>query len=208
MRLTKNEKIVFLLLTIIAISSYFTGLDYIISDFIGTGFSVELCLFFSYTYYFIYMVVVAIFFFIKDERALLAFVLHIVIISIIHFSFTTFLPRVRPPMASRSGPLLDEIYEHGYASSFPSGHAAIAVSGYTLFCETGLPRWSIFVAGFPIIFTRLLMNHHYLSDTIAGILMGYLITKLLYSVFKKYHYKHFIVNKLKNIRKERKESQR
>ena len=193
---SRKEIVVLFVLFIIMLVSYFSGFDYFLSDLIGSDISIDLFVFFSYSYYLGYLFVLSIFFLFKDERALFSFIFHIVIISLIHFCFTSFLMRPRPPNASKAGPVLDDINKYGYVSSFPSGHAAIAISGFTLFKEKKYPSFIIFVAGFPIIIGRLFMNHHYLSDMIGGVILGYLITRFLFSVFVRFFDEHFLFGRI------------
>ena len=189
MRFTRYEIVVITLLVIAGLLSYLTGFDQAVEEYMGSGYSIEFSLFFSYTYYFIYMASVTVILWIKDKRALAAFFLTIIAITLIHWTFTVFMPRPRPLQAHSAGELLDQLNDSGYASSFPSSHAAIAVSGYTLLCETGIRRWYAFIAAIPIIIARIMMVHHYISDMIAGIILGYVISKIFYNLLKKYDFK-------------------
>ncbi len=69
-------------------------------------------------------------------------------------------------------------------NSFPSGHATTALSAA---CTLALcfPRFRVlfFTAGFLIAISRVILIQHYPSDIIAGSVLGFLTTLLLYNRF-------------------------
>jgi membrane-associated phospholipid phosphatase len=69
--------------------------------------------------------------------------------------------------------------------SFPSGHACTigALCG-ALACF--YPRWSfpLMAVGFLLAFSRVVLTFHFLSDIIAGLALGLLVSQWIYSVMK------------------------
>lgn len=72
------------------------------------------------------------------------------------------------------------IGETGY--SFPSAHAAAAFSALPLFYKV-LINWSLIwnVLAFLIAFSRIYLGVHYLSDVIAGAIIGYAVADFISS---------------------------
>jgi membrane-associated phospholipid phosphatase len=73
-------------------------------------------------------------------------------------------------------------------SSFPSGHACTigAICG-ALACL--YPKhWVPFLAlSFMLASTRIVLNVHFLSDVIAGVVIGFLIAQVMYKTMKRQH---------------------
>ena len=66
--------------------------------------------------------------------------------------------------------------------SFPSGHACTAGAIFGSLC-CFFPRLTLLFFVFSIIvsFTRVVLNEHFVSDIIAGVLMGFFISQFIYS---------------------------
>ena len=76
-------------------------------------------------------------------------------------------------------------YEYEW-TSFPSGHSATAFSA-AIVLTTLYPRWRFlfFFSGALIAFSRILLTQHYVSDVIAGSLLGIVSSILLYNLYFK-----------------------
>ena len=76
-------------------------------------------------------------------------------------------------------------YEYEW-TSFPSGHAATACSA-AMVLATLYPRWRVLFlsSGALIAFSRILLTKHYISDVIAGSLLGIVSSILLYNLYFK-----------------------
>ncbi|MCX6990892.1 MAG: phosphatase PAP2 family protein [Chlamydiae bacterium] len=70
--------------------------------------------------------------------------------------------------------------------SFPSGHACVvgAIVG-SLACFMPKYTWLLFFAGILISFSRVIAGDHFLSDVVAGAVLGALMSQLLYMIMKK-----------------------
>jgi membrane-associated phospholipid phosphatase len=70
--------------------------------------------------------------------------------------------------------------------SFPSGHAATAFS-VAIVLTILYPRWRVpfLFAGILIAFSRIFLTQHYISDVIAGSLLGIASTIILYQYYFK-----------------------
>ena len=90
--------------------------------------------------------------------------------------FKVFIQRVRP--MDIGFPTLARFYSSFsfWNTSFPSFHAAAAFSALPIL-DKEFPRFKFFWLGFAILvaFSRIYFNLHFLSDVIAGALLGYLI---------------------------------
>lgn len=76
-------------------------------------------------------------------------------------------------------------YEYEWIS-FPSGHATTAFS-VTIVLTTLYPKWRILFlfAGTLIAFSRIFLTQHYISDVLAGSLLGTASSILLYNLYFK-----------------------
>lgn len=70
--------------------------------------------------------------------------------------------------------------------SFPSGHACIigAIVG-ALACFMPKYTWHLFSLGILLSFCRVIEGDHYVSDVVAGVVLGALLSQLLFIVMKK-----------------------
>lgn len=95
---------------------------------------------------------------------------------------------------SRARPTLKIIDEQGY--SFPSGHATMSMTMalalffiFSVKMKKASHRVMLLVAALlwtmVIVFTRLYLNVHWLSDTLAGVLLGAFCTILVYIVVRR-----------------------
>lgn len=93
----------------------------------------------------------------------------------------------------RARPLHGLVFEESF--SFPSGHATISVVFFGLlvfFFHTAIPnrakRWAFIVASVFLIlligFSRIYLNVHWVSDVLAGYLLGALILATSFRVWK------------------------
>ena len=129
----------------------------------------------------------ALFMYVKKYYSELKFYLFSVIGSVTLFTAIKFL-------VQRERPELRIIAEHGY--SFPSGHATmsitIALSLYFLFVSKissafGRIVFLLLALSWPILiaFTRIYLNVHWFSDTLAGFLLGLFWVILIHLILRK-----------------------
>jgi membrane-associated phospholipid phosphatase len=71
-------------------------------------------------------------------------------------------------------------------ASFPSGHTTTSVAAALAFGAV-LPRWrpALLLAALAIALSRIVLDVHYLSDVIAGALLGYVVAIRVLELFKK-----------------------
>jgi len=97
------------------------------------------------------------------------------------------LGRARPKLFLQQGIYGFEFFhghfEHAW-TSFPSGHSATALS-VAMTLSLLLPRFRlVFIAGaILVIASRVILCQHYLSDVIAGSMLGFITTALFYQRF-------------------------
>lgn len=105
---------------------------------------------------------------------------------------STFFVRIIKLVASRHRPT-DLIYEKLYGftwsfdsslSSFPSGHACM-ITTVMICCALHYPRWRyvFYLMGFIISMARVVQLKHYMSDIIAGVLIGTVCATWIYRYF-------------------------
>ena len=73
-------------------------------------------------------------------------------------------------------------FQKGSTSSFPSGHAALTFSFFTM-CILFFPKYKIYFI-IPMLLSclgQVLMNYHFLSDVFAGAVLGFLVSKSIYN---------------------------
>lgn len=78
--------------------------------------------------------------------------------------------------------------------SFPSGHTAaafvIAMSFSLLFPnKTGL-KIAVWLWAIAVAYSRIVLGVHYLSDVLASVIIGCVISIIVHKFFSKYLYKH------------------
>jgi membrane-associated phospholipid phosphatase len=94
---------------------------------------------------------------------------------------------------NRPRPLVDHPLVHLPGASFPSGHAQSAVTGYGIlllvFLPVMTPRWrrvAIGVAAFMVVaigFSRVALAAHFVSDVVAGMVLGAAWTAAMTALF-------------------------
>ncbi len=92
--------------------------------------------------------------------------------------------RIRPFEALNLG--IDLVFP-GWNTSFPSWHAAAAFSGLAIL-DKEFPRFKWFWIGFAclVAFSRMYVGAHYLSDVIAGSIIGYGAGLIVFNLETKY----------------------
>lgn len=144
--------------------------------------------FFSFTVVqiFFFFVVPCLIFWFKDRDSLIPFVLSFAAVSFITYSLKFLVLRPRPFLVL-SFPLANYFSYNFFEfnSSFPSSHAS------TSFCSLAALKnfsklWIVWLFfSLLVIFTRVYSGVHYLSDLIAGMLIGYSITHLIFLYSKR-----------------------
>jgi membrane-associated phospholipid phosphatase len=94
---------------------------------------------------------------------------------------------------NRPRPLVSHPLVHAPGASFPSGHAQAAVTGYAVlllvFMPVLTPRWrrvAVVVAAFMVLaigFSRVALAAHFLSDVVAGFILGAAWTAAMTALF-------------------------
>jgi undecaprenyl-diphosphatase len=94
---------------------------------------------------------------------------------------------------NRPRPLVDHPLVHPPGASFPSGHAQAAITGYAVlllvFLPVLTPRWrraAVVVAVFMVAaigFSRVALAAHYVSDVVAGLILGAAWTAAMTALF-------------------------
>lgn len=87
--------------------------------------------------------------------------------------------RPRPPLMLDTGEIFPHFFEFSTSflwNSFPSGHSTTAMS-IAIVGSYALPRlrWSMWTLGLLIAGARIALNVHYLSDVLAGCIIGLLV---------------------------------
>ncbi len=84
--------------------------------------------------------------------------------------------------------------------SFPSGHTTVAMNSLTavFLCTNKKKSWPVYIFVFLMAFSRVYLIVHYLTDVIAGVIVGglagvigYYLAKLLFSIIEKNKDKKF-----------------
>lgn len=124
----------------------------------------------------------------KDRNNALLFASGYLGVIIITYSLKFLVLRARP-FSVLELPLLALIsYKFAlWDSSFPSSHASSSFSPFAAYEKYSLKWLWLFIA-LVSIFTRLYAGVHYLSDVVAGSLVGYFITKLVFWLDRKYRF--------------------
>jgi membrane-associated phospholipid phosphatase len=94
---------------------------------------------------------------------------------------------------NRPRPLVSHPLVHAPGASFPSGHAQAAVTGYAVlllvFMPVLTPRWrrvAVVVAAFMVVaigFSRVALAAHFVSDVVAGFILGGAWTAAMTALF-------------------------
>jgi len=120
----------------------------------------------------------------RDARRAMFMFLSVACSGLIGIAFKVLMSRARPPLLFDKG-------EFGFApftfatdflhNSFPSGHAATAMSAATVFALL-FPtlRIPFYLMGIMICSTRVIVGVHYASDIVMGGLLGWLTADILY----------------------------
>lgn len=70
--------------------------------------------------------------------------------------------------------------------SLPSGHAStIGVLCGAFACFYPKAKWPLLIAALLLAFVRVTLAQHYLSDVIAGVIIGFLMSQWIYSIMKR-----------------------
>jgi undecaprenyl-diphosphatase len=108
--------------------------------------------------------------FTKDKKKILPYIISLAIVAIIGLSLKAIVARPRPNNMS--------------IHSFPSGHTALAFASLSFFKNKILKViWIILACVF--VLARVWTNMHYLSDVIAGALLGYYIPIVITKIINK-----------------------
>ena len=81
------------------------------------------------------------------------------------------------------------VLHDGWTTSFPSGHTISAFAFYTLlafFIPNRLLKFICLALAFLVAISRMYLVQHFLKDVTAGMLIGFLIAILVYSLHEKY----------------------
>lgn len=167
-----------MLKNIIDIDSYLTQLiftlphNFILNSFFGF-FAVKGVNILIWTVLFLYLVFIEEK---KDKRFIFYFIVSLLISSLLVFTMKNVIKRPRPFSSITNYQLLN--YPSDY--SFPSGHAAISFAAAAILSFFDKKRKKYFyLIAVIIAFSRVYLGCHYVSDVLAGIFLGWLISSLL-----------------------------
>ena len=110
----------------------------------------------------------------KEYRTIKPYTVNIILVYLISYALKFLIHRPRPGIE-----FLPLIIKTGYSSvfSFPSGHT-IAAFSILPFLKTKKEKITWLVIAIFIAYSRLYLGVHYLSDVIAGILLGLLFANI------------------------------
>jgi membrane-associated phospholipid phosphatase len=158
-----------------------TGLDYTATKILSHRAPIGISLLISSYYYAAFEVFAIIILLKKNKRAAASLIISIIVLFLMQAAITQIAPRERPPEAMPIGQeLMHLIKITGTSSSFFSGHSATAVAVYAIFTLIGYNPLLVLLLTVPILVSRITLVQHYISDVIGGVIIGYVVAKIVY----------------------------
>lgn len=107
----------------------------------------------------------------KRKIKILPYILSLIVVIIVTFVLKTIIARPRPNFSSND--------------SFPSGHTSFLFTSLPYFSGIRILQIIWIIISCLLVLARIWFNFHYLSDIIAGIIVGYCIPAIINIFFKK-----------------------
>ncbi|MDR1738361.1 MAG: phosphatase PAP2 family protein [Candidatus Symbiothrix sp.] len=133
-----------------------------------------------------FSIVVVVFLWIEQgfRPALKATVCFMAVMLITQFTKHILFPgSIRPTLYFEEGTLRLLGVKQLTTESFPSGHTAASFAIATFFALTGTNKklhWVFALLAFAVSYGRLYMSQHFITDVFAGMLIGVIVTSLIY----------------------------
>ncbi len=162
---------------------FFVSLRNPYCDYIATFFSytaIQLIVFFGIPFLVLWF---------KARNSAFLFSLSFFIVAVFTYSLKVFVLRSRPFLAL-SIPLVAYISYNlsWFNTSFPSSHASTSFSSFAALERFSKLKWLWLLLCIVVVISRLYDGLHYLSDIIAGSLLGYFVTYFVFLLDKKYRF--------------------
>ncbi|MDO8647048.1 MAG: phosphatase PAP2 family protein [Candidatus Diapherotrites archaeon] len=133
----------------------------------------------------------------KKEKESFYFISLIVFAAVVSEGLKNAFKRLRPSFYNAGINGLESHVRTDY--SFPSGHSTLAGAVFA-YLENGLEKnWKIlvFTGALAVAFSRIYLGAHFLSDVIAGLVLGLLVGKFNLWFRKKTEHMHFRLSKIR-----------
>jgi len=135
----------------------------------------------------VFLVVPFVILWFKDRRKAVLFAFAFGCVFLFTYSIKFIVMRPRPFLLLNLPLITSFAYSFGaFDSSMPSSHASTSFSAFAGLEKLSWVRWLYLALAVVVCLSRLYAGVHYMSDIIAGALLGYFITYLVFYLDKRY----------------------